>query len=226
MTACDNCAVRDQAICCSLNPAEREQFARIGRRMTIPKGQSIIWEGDESVVVANVVEGAMKLSISTADGREQIVGVVQPADFIGRPFGAKTGHNVTALTKSSVCVFPRTEFDRFAGDHPTLGQTLLKKTLEDLDRARSWMLLLGRKSAPEKIATFLLDMASRAPGSQVDRFNLSLNRQQIADVLGVTIETVSRQLNQLKREGIIALPSRDGIEILDREALQDMAGTA
>lgn len=165
----------------------------------------------------------MQLSISTADGREQIVGVSYPSDFIGRPFGPTSGHNVTALSDADVCLFPRADFDRVAGDHAGLERSLLQRTLDDLDRARSWMLLLGRKSAREKVATFLLDMAQRFGA---DAFDLPLNRQQIADILGTTIETVSRQLTELKRQAIIDLPSRTRVEIRDRRALADRAEPA
>uniref|UniRef100_UPI00242FAE17 helix-turn-helix domain-containing protein n=2 Tax=Sphingobium TaxID=165695 RepID=UPI00242FAE17 len=106
---------------------------------------------------------------------------------------------------------------------------LLQRTLDDLDRARSWMLLLGRKNAREKIATFLLDMSRRLAREglpPLDRFDLPLSRQQIADVLGLTIETVSRQLTDLKRIGIIALPGRRMVEIRDRAALLDCSEAA
>jgi CRP/FNR family transcriptional regulator len=230
MSGCENCAARDHAICAALAPESREQLARLGRMTTVPRGQRLIWEGDSSMLVANVVEGALQLSISTGDGRDQIVGVVYSADFIGRPFGSTSPHNVTALSDSTVCVYPRATFDNFARDHPGLEHRLLRKTLEELDRARAWMLLLGRKSAQEKIATFLLEMSVRlvrahdgADCAPLDRFMLPLDRQQVADILGMTIETVSRQLTDLKRKGIIALPDRRTIEIHDRQTLECLA---
>lgn len=233
MSACDTCPARDHAICAGLEAEERARFARLGRRTVVPRGQHLMWEGDNAMVVANVIDGTMKLSISTSDGREQIVGVVYSADFIGRPFGSTSPHRVTALTDSAVCVFPRSAFDGFAREHPELEHKLLHRTLEELDRARAWMLLLGRKSAREKIATFLLDMSqrlARAGSDGVKRplrsFALPLDRQQVADILGLTIETVSRQLTDLKRSGVIALPDRRTVEINDRETLTDMAEAA
>jgi CRP/FNR family transcriptional regulator len=227
MTYCDVCAVRQYAICSALEADELAVLDTIGRRRTLAAGEPLIWEGDDSVLVANVIEGILKLSTGTEDGREQIVGVVYPADFIGRPFGATTRHSVTALTDARVCVFARQDFDRFAGEHPALEHKLLQRTLAELDRTRSWMLLLARKSAEEKIATFLLDMAERlaAPGSApLARFDLPFSRQQIGDVLGLTIETVSRQMTKLKREGVIALPTRRAVAIVDRAALEAIAG--
>lgn len=232
MSYCDACVVRNRAICASLDPSELEALNAIGRRRTLEPGQSLIWEGEDSVIVANVIEGVLKLSTGTMDGREQIVGVVYPSDFIGRPFGSTTPHSVTALTPAKVCVFARTDFDAFASAHPQLEHKLLKRTLSELDRTRQWMLLLGRKSAEERIASFLLEISERVgpTGCETsvdgapDIFELPFSRQQIADVLGLTIETVSRQLTKLKAEGVIEIPSRRAIAVLDRDALEDRAG--
>lgn len=232
MTACDTCVVRSRAICSSLDPQELSALNAIGRRRNLSAGESLMWEGEDSVLVANVIEGVLKLSTGTEDGREQIVGVVYPSDFIGRPFGSTTGHGVTALTDARVCVFSRRDFDAFAREHPSLEHKLLQRTLGELDRTRRWMLLLGRKSAGEKVASFLLEMSERlvqtgcidAPDLPLRSFALPFSRQQVADVLGLTIETVSRQFTRLKADGIIDLPSRREVVILDREALAAEAG--
>lgn len=231
MSYCDSCLVRNRAICAALDSTEIEALNGIGRRKNLSAGDPLLWEGDESMLVANVIDGILKLTNSTEDGREQIVGVVYPADFIGRPFGATTSHSVTALTDAQVCVFSRADFDRFAGDHPALEHKLLKRTLDELDRTRKWMLLLARKSAEEKVATFLLDMSERLvePGCEtangaLEEFDLPFSRQQIGDILGVTIETVSRQMTRMKRDGILDLPTRRTVRILDRGALEAMAG--
>lgn len=232
MSACDQCVVRNRAICSALDSAELEALNAIGRRRTLAPGESLIWEGDDSVLVANVIEGVLKLSNGTQDGREQIVGVVYPSDFIGRPFGSTTSHGVTALTEARVCVFNRRDFDAFAREHPALEHKLLQRTLGELDRTRRWMLLLGRKSASERLASFLLEMAERLvpPGCETNTAEqggvlvLPFSRQQIADVLGLTIETVSRQFTRLKDDGVIALPSRREVAILDLEALAAEAG--
>lgn len=232
MTACDTCLVRNRAICSSLDTEELKALNNIGRRRNLTPGESLMWEGEDSVLVANVIEGVLKLSTGTEDGREQIVGVVYPSDFIGRPFGATSGHGVTALTDARVCVFSRKDFDAFAREHPALEHKLLQRTLAELDRTRRWMLLLGRKSAGEKVASFLLEMSERlvqpgcvdAPDLPLRHFSLPFSRQQVADVLGLTIETVSRQFTRLKADGIIDLPSRREVVILDREGLAAEAG--
>jgi len=232
MSACDTCVVRNRAICSSLDSDELKALNAIGRRRTLTPGESLMWEGEDSVLVANVIDGVLKLSTGTEDGREQIVGVVYPSDFIGRPFGSTSGHGVTALTEARVCVFSRRDFDAFAREHPALEHKLLQRTLAELDRTRRWMLLLGRKSAGEKVASFLLEMSERLvqPGCDhmtelpLRRFSLPFSRQQVADVLGLTIETVSRQFTRLKADGLVDLPSRREVVILDRESLAAEAG--
>ncbi|NNC71283.1 MAG: Crp/Fnr family transcriptional regulator [Sphingomonadaceae bacterium] len=231
MDNCETCLVRNRAICSALEPDELRDLSRIGRTIGIEKGETVIWEGDDAPIVANVVEGMLQLSTSTSDGREQIVGVVYPSDFIGRPFGATSGNSVTSLTDARLCVFTRAAFDRFAQDHPKLEHELLTRTLSELDRARQWLLFVGQRSASERVASFLLEMSRKlsretciAAPVPLDRFDLPLGRRQIADILGLTIETVSRQLRRLRDRKIIDVPGRRTIEIQDRNALEHESG--
>jgi len=233
MKDCSQCVVRNSAICAALMPDELEVLGQLGRKQRVSKGQTLVWEGDDSVIVANVIGGILKVSMSIADGREQIVGVVFPGDFIGRPFGQKSPYSVTALGDAELCIFSRSNFDSFSRNHPELEHKLLQRTLEELDRAREWMLLLGKKAADERIATLLLEMSSRlgekgcsADQDSLDSFELPLDRQQMGDLLGLTIETVSRQLSRLKADGIIALPDRRMVAIQDRARLEDIAAAA
>ncbi len=229
--SCDTCLVRNRAICAVLDAEELSALNKMGRQRTIAAGHALIWEGDDALMVANVIEGVLKLSTGTSDGREQIVGVVYPSDFIGRPFGKQSQHSVTALSDARLCVFSRADFDGFARTHSELEHKLLQRTLTELDRARHWMLLLGRKSASERMASFLLEMSERlapqgcavAEGA-LDTMALPFGRQQIADILGLTIETVSRQLTSLKNAGVVELPSRREITIINRSLLSHMAG--
>ncbi|GAB5349716.1 Crp/Fnr family transcriptional regulator [Alteriqipengyuania sp. 357] len=225
---CDACTVRNRAICGDLDNEEIVALNAIGQRRQLTAGENLLWEGDEAVVVANVVEGLLKLSSSTSDGKEQILGIAFPGDFIGRPFGQSTPYSVEALTDVLVCVFRRADFDRFAREHPKLEHKLLERTLSELDRTRKWMLLLGRMTAEQRVATFLLDLSSRTAaqepaGVRGGTFELQLSRGQIADVLGLTIETVSREFTKLKKAGIVSLPNRREVAIEDRFALEDLA---
>lgn len=241
MNACAQCSVREAAICQSLSEVDLDALNRIGRRQTIKRGQTLLWQGDESLFVGNVIEGVLKLSASTMDGRDQTLGIMFPSDFIGRPFGPTSNHSVIALTDARICTFARGSFDEFAQEHPDLEHRLLQRTLTELDRARNWMLLLGRKSAGERVAAFLLEMATRLNAAKAScandddddagdpdgtplRFELPFGRQDIADLLGLTIETVSRQITKLRDDAIITTPDRRTILVLDKHALEFAAG--
>jgi CRP/FNR family transcriptional regulator len=219
--SCENCAVRCSAICSSLEGEALADLSRLGRRTQVLAGQTLVWEGDESILVGNVLSGMFKLSVVTGDGREQIVGIVYPSDFIGRPFGPDSHHSVTALTDASLCVFGRSAFDRFAREHGDVEHALLARTLGELDRARRWMLLLGRKSACERVASLVLEMHERLGGQ--GEIHLPLSRQQMGDVLGLSIETVSRSLTKLKRSGIISLPGLRRMVVESPEKLRRIA---
>jgi CRP/FNR family transcriptional regulator, anaerobic regulatory protein len=224
---CDACAIRNRAICADLDDSEIGLLNGIGRRRQLEAGEQLMWEGDEAVLVANVIDGVLKLASHSADGGEQILGLAYPSDFLGRPFGETAPYGVEALTEAQICVFERKDFDRFARDHPRLEHKLLERTLTELDRSRRWMMLLGRMNAGQKVASFLLELTDRLgkAGAGGETFvTLPLSRQQIADVLGLTIETVSRQLSRLRSAGLIDTPSRREIVLRDRRELEELAG--
>ena len=224
---CDACAIRNRAICADLDDSEIGLLNGIGRRRQLEAGEQLMWEGDEAVLVANVIDGVLKLASHSADGGEQILGLAYPSDFLGRPFGETAPYGVEALTEAQICVFERKDFDRFARDHPRLEHKLLERTLTELDRSRRWMMLLGRMNATQKVASFLLELTDRlgkADAGGETFVTLPLSRQQMADVLGLTIETVSRQLSRLRSAGLIDTPSRREIVLRDRRELEELAG--
>lgn len=223
MNVCAECSVRELAICRTLDDQEIDEFSSIARRQHLQPGQVLQWEGDESHLVGNVIEGVVKLTATTRQGKDQTLGLAYAGDFIGRPFGSRSVQTVTALSEVRVCTFRREGFDAFARGHPDLEHDLLKRTLAELDQARSWMVRLGQRDALQRVAGFLLEMAGRlapAAGPGGVRFKLPFGRQDIGDLLGLTIETVSRQITALKQDGIIALPSQREIAVLDKEGLE------
>ncbi|NYD89032.1 Crp/Fnr family transcriptional regulator [Sphingomonas melonis] len=230
---CADCSVRDRSLCGSLDNTELRALNAVSQRRIVRRGQAVAWAGDEAVICGNLLEGVLKLVATTADGREQIVGLLYPADFFGQPYAGETDFDIIALTDAQLCVFPRPAFERILDDHQRMERLLLQRTLESLTEARERILVLARKSAGEKVAGFLVDMAVRAGekgcratiGGPVT-FDLPLTRGQIADVLGMTIETVSRQLTRLKVEGIIALPGARTVTISDHVALAARAEAA
>ncbi|WP_066800025.1 Crp/Fnr family transcriptional regulator [Sphingomonas soli] len=222
---CADCAVRDSALCASLNDGELMALNALGRRRKLARGEVLAWAGDDSLICGNLISGVLKLTASTPDGREQIVGLAYPADFVGRPYAGQAEFTVTAVSEAELCLFPRAPFERVLEDHARMERLLLQRTFAALDEARARMLALARLSAAEKVTGFLLDMADRATGCRAMppgpvTFDLPLTRGEMAEVLGMTIETVSRQLTRLKSKGAITLAGARGITIRDRELLR------
>lgn len=225
---CADCKVRDDSLCGSLDGAELEDLHRLGRRRRIARGETIIWASEQSLTCANILSGVLKLSALSADGREQIVGLLFASDFFGYPDFTRSEYSITALCDSEICAFPVRDFEAALERHGTLGHALLKRVAGTLEDARRLMLLLGRPSAEERVAGFLLEMSAR-PGACSARpnapvtFDLPLSRGAMADMLGLTIETVSRQMTKLRVTGVIALPGSRSVTILSRRRLQKLA---
>jgi CRP/FNR family transcriptional regulator len=141
-----------------------------------------------------------------ADGRRQVVGFLVPGDFLGLAFGRTYVHTAEAITPVAACRFPRARFMGLLEEFPALERDILSRTSNELAAAQRQMLLLGRKTARERLASFLVDLAERsdADGGPLE---LPMGRADIADHLGLTIETVSRTFTGLRREGVIDLPS-------------------
>lgn len=226
---CADCSVRRQSICGRLDDAALLAFKRIGTRRHVARGETISWAGEDRWSCANLLSGMLKVTASTADGREQVVGLLYPSDFVGRPYSTRHEFTVTALSEADMCFFPRLAFEQMLDDHPGLERDLFRRTLSTLDDARAQMLMLARQSATERVADFLLRTADRVggcaamPGGPVT-FDLPLSRGAMADVLGLTIETVSRQMTRLKTDGIIALPGARTVTLIRRDALGALAG--
>jgi CRP/FNR family transcriptional regulator, anaerobic regulatory protein len=193
-------------------------------------GQLVIWSGDAMDFVASVVTGIATLTQTMEDGRRQMVGLLLPSDFVGRPGRSQAAYDVTAATDLVMCCFRKKPFEAMMARTPHVARRLLDMTLDELDAARDWMLLLGRKTARERIASFLVILARREAASQIRpaegkvMIDLPLTREDMADYLGLTLETVSRQISGLKREGLIALVGKRGVMIADLKALQNAAG--
>lgn len=226
--ACNDCAVRDQAICAALDERELTELAALGQRRRYARGETIFAAGDDSIACATLVSGAAKLSTIDADGTERIVALVHPAGFLGRLFAATARHDVTALTDSELCVFPRAGFERLLAAYPQLTRSILERTLAELDASRALTGLIGRRETKARLAGFLLALgraASPAPCGMAGEFDLLLSREELASLLGTTIETISRRLTELERAGLIERKGARGIVIRDAPRLGEAAGS-
>lgn len=220
---CDDCPVRDDAICSVLDETDRQHLFRIGVHRDFDRGQTIFAAGDDSIACATLISGALKLSKCDAEGVERIVALVHPAGFLGELFVNNLDLDATALTKSRLCIVPRRDFEAMLADRPELAQGLLRRTLDALTESRALVDLIGRREARSRVAGLLLALARGAaegPCALAPAFDLPLTRGEIAGMLGLTIETVSRQLTKLEADGIISRTGARGIGIRDARALE------
>ena len=218
---CGDCPIRHRAICAYCEPQELNQLDDIKSYKTYQAGETIVWAGEELPLIGSVVSGVATLSRSLADGRRQMVGLLLPSDFIGRPGRKLAPYDVVAASEVMVCHFRVAKFNNLIDETPALERRLLDMTMDELEAAREWMLLLGRKTAREKIASMLVIFARRGAELYheeiVDglRFEVPLTREAMADYLGLTIETVSRQFSALKKSGVIVMEDARHIVVPD-----------
>ncbi|MBW7921477.1 MAG: Crp/Fnr family transcriptional regulator [Rubellimicrobium sp.] len=229
-SGCVDCPIRHQSVCAFCLPDELDTLEQLKYHRHYEAGQTIIWAGDEMNFVGSVVNGVATLSHTLADGRKQMVGLLLPSDFIGRPGRRLSSYDVTAVTDVTLCCFRRKPFEQLISSTPNVAERLLDMSLDELEAAREWMLILGRKSAREKIASFLTILARRAakaegkaPGGAMT-IDLPLTREAMADYLGLTLETVSRQISALKNEGLIRLGGKRRVDIPDLRRLVTETG--
>jgi CRP/FNR family transcriptional regulator len=223
--SCARCPIRHRAVCATCEGDELDRLESIKSYRSWKAGETIVMEGDSLPFVGSIVTGCATLTRSLEDGRMQMVGLLMPSDFVGRPGRKSAPYEVVAATDVTLCLFRRAEFEQLLQDTPHVAQRLLDMSLDELDAARDWMLVLGRKTAREKVATLLSIVLRRAAtGSMPLRAELPLTREAMATYLGLTIETVSRQITALRKEGIIRLDGKRGVLCDDLSALLMEAG--
>jgi CRP/FNR family transcriptional regulator, anaerobic regulatory protein len=224
---CRACEARHKGVCGALTPDQLVTLAKQTTRRVHAAGTVLSHEADMVDSHANIMKGVVKLSKVLADGRQQIVGLQFAPDFLGRPLAEENAMTVEAASDVQICGFPKSTLDRLMAENSGLEHRLLAQTLKELDEAREWMVTLGRKTAAEKVASFLYLIASHidpeADGG-ASSFTLPLSRSDIADFLGLTTETVSRQMTRLREEGVIEIENRRNITIPDSERLLEEAG--
>jgi CRP/FNR family nitrogen fixation transcriptional regulator len=175
-----------------------------GQPRILPKGEELFAEGDPADYFYKVVSGTIRTCKLLSDGRRQIDAFHLPGDIFGLEAGAEHRFTAEALGDATLVAFRRSRLAELTAADPTFANQVLASMMTCLGRAQDHMLLLGRKTAQEKIATFLLDMARRI-SSDDEHLELPMQRSDIADHLGLTIETVSRTLTQFARRGLIRL---------------------
>ncbi|WP_116653966.1 Crp/Fnr family transcriptional regulator [Pelagibacterium sediminicola] len=226
---CASCKGRNRGVCGALDHDQLAELAGASCRSAAGSGAALLWEAERVDNYANILSGVVKLSKTLSDGRQQIVGLQFSPDFLGRPFRSDSAINAQAATDVTLCSFPKAAVERMLRESPELERRLYNQALDELDEARDWMVTLGRKTASEKIASLLLMIAhhtdpSMTKGQNASRFDLPLSRADIADFLGLTVETVSRQLTRLRDDKVISIENNRQIVVPDLRRLKARAG--
>jgi CRP/FNR family nitrogen fixation transcriptional regulator len=198
--------------------ADNDGVALNGTAIRFPPDRQIYAEGDEARSFYKVVRGVLRTCRFLSDGRRQIDAFHIEGDVFGFEAGADHRLSAEAVSDCSVIAFRRRGLEAILAQDARLGRWFFSHAMTSLARAREHSLLLGRGSAAVKISAFLLEVAEREGCDSV--VELAMSRQDIADYLGLTIETVSRTMSQLEREGTIGLPTARRVMLKNRMALR------
>ena len=225
-SVCLHCSVRHLSVCSALACDEVQALERITQTITAPLGATLARSGEPRTHVYTVTEGALRLVRTLADGRRQVNGFVLPGDYVGLSGSDHHRYDIEAIADSRVCRVPVPQMRELRLRYPHLERKLLQRACQELDAAQANALALARLQPPERLADFLLRLAAREAtlnGRSSNRVSLPMGRGDIADHLGLTMETVSRTFTKLRQQGLIALPHLNVVEILDFAELQQLA---
>lgn len=225
---CRNCPARARSACAGAAADDLDRLAGLVTPQRLMEGDTLIEEGDEASHVFTITAGSMKIYKLLPDGRRQITGFLFQGDFLGLAFNDRYTYSAEALTDTTVCRFARRSFEGFVEERPAMERRLRAMASNELAAAQDQMVLLGRKTAQERVASFLLSLVCRQErlGRDGKAIRLTMTRNDIADYLGLTIETVSRSIGALRRLGIVALDSSTLVRIPDRNRLASIAEIA
>lgn len=220
----DNCGVRDVAICAGLKGDDHVAFEKLARHIHYAPKETLFAEGSEANTVYSLTQGVARLYKLLPDGRRQIVGFALPGDFLGMAPTRSYTCSADAIGPVVACRYLKEPFQRFIADRPQMLMRMNEFARRELSQAQDQLLLLGRRSAEEKIVAFLTAWRTRIARLEGAHKTLPLpmGRQDIADYLGLTIETVSRTFTKLEREKVIvSVP--DGVRVLDDQRFDTLA---
>ena len=225
---CLACEARHGGICGALAPQQLLELSKHTQRTAHARDVDLSVTALPADMYSNILGGVVKLTKIMPDGRQQIVGLQFAPDFLGRPFSENGDIVAEAATDIRLCSFPKSVIEKIIKETPEMEHRLHEQHMRELDEARDWMLTLGRKNAIEKVASFIQMLVSHIDPEKADNvsdieISLPLKRADIADFLGLTIETVSRQVTNLRKMGVIEVNDRKSIIVADREKLARIA---
>ena len=216
--------MRELSVCGVLVPAEINEFEKLSRSTDFEARSTLFTEDEPATQIFNITQGVVRLYKLLRDGRRQIVGFALPGDFLGLALQDDYSVSADAVTQVTACRFQRNAFTQFLDVHPLMMRRLHEMASHELSLAQDQMVLLGRHNADERLALFLLALSERyiRIGESGVNVQLPMSRQDIADYLGLTIETVSRTFSRLaKAKLIVVVP--DGVRLLETEGLRQLA---
>lgn len=225
---CAVCHIKSIGVCAHSSEQELGwlEDAKLYRRFKA--GTMIAYSGDKLDYVGSIMTGIASIGGTRSDGRRQTYGVLMPGDFLGRPGRTIASFDIEAVTDIELCGFTSSTFGQLLVRAPQLHARMLEMTLDELDAARAWMMMLGRKSAREKLCSLLVYLMDRQirldEGKGIGVLRLPLTRERIGDFLALTIETVSRQFTALKKDGLIDDVQRNTLLIVDLPKLRIESG--
>lgn len=222
---CMICPVRTDSVCATLTTEELTGLSLVSSHHRAAPGEILVDEGSEADHLINIIDGTAKIYKLLGDGRRQIVGFLNPGDISSLALTSSYSTTVEAVSPIRYCVFPRSYFEYLLSGSRTLEKTVRARLVGDLIAAENHFVLLGRKAAQERIATFLLMVWEQVQPRRPDQKSLTLvmTRADIADYLGLTTETVSRSFTRLKEAGHIEVLSGGKIHLCDIDALRHLA---
>jgi CRP/FNR family transcriptional regulator len=194
----------------------------LGQTAALRRDETLFCEGDSADAVYVILSGTVRCCKMLADGRRQIIGFYQAGDLLGLSLGEDYLYSAEGVSPVRLRRLGHTQLESLLDERPQLRRRLYSIAAGELAAAQNQLVLLGRKTARERICTFLLGRAGTG-GRTVE---LPMSRTDIADYLGLTIETVSRTLSQLRSAGLIRMPGLSSLELADPERLSDMAEAA
>lgn len=205
-----------------LTPQEQAALAALGSPISVARQRLLYEEGEACHHAYTVEDGLIMLERLSSDGRRQVLAFVYPGDFIGIDVSGTHLVTATALKDSQLTRYPIRKLDDLARAEPGIDRALRQVTNRILAYALDQVCVLGRLTARQRLMYFLIHLLRRQGGSPDLIVDVPMNRQDVADFLGLTVETVSRSLSALKRDGIVMSPRPHKLKILDMEAALDM----
>lgn len=222
--ACAICRVRSVSVCSALSGDEMARLSSLAEDIHVPARGALVNEGDPARNVFNITAGVVRTFRLLPDGKRQLFGFLLPGDFLGLSMSDKYRFSAEAVDDVTACRFDRTKFSRLLDSYPSLLRRLHQAASSELNLAQDHMVLLGRRNAEQRLAAFVLslrDRLKRLGGSPVT-VPLAMSRQDIADYLGLTIETVSRTVTSLAASRtLLVVPG--GVRIMDAAKLEALA---